>query len=336
MTRFLAIIFFWHCAVVGMAQAEDLPAAVTINGVEFVRIPAGEFFYTVETPRKWNRPLGPAYRDVRVWLDDFYIARYEALARDQWRFYVSGAAPAEMQERLWSNAFVARGGRSDRPEYATHPVFKEGDDPGCTVRRRADGRFYRPEPQRDELPANMLTWEMADAFARWMGFRLPTEAEWQKAARGTDRRIWPWGDDYPDDTRAYFSSTPFCAPMPVGSYPYGRSPYGVEDMAGGEAEYVADWWNEQWDEALRDGVRNPPLAAIGWTNPEDNRSNLKIVKGGSHREDPRHLAIAARSVVRPDWASGRDTVRFAIDANVVRRLLAESKTSGKPMQEVTQ
>ena len=304
-------------------SVEPLPDVVTIRGVEFVRIPAGEFIYTVETPAKREQPHGPPmFRDVRIWLDEFYIARFEALARDLERFYVSGDAPEEMLARHWANPAL-RWGTVDYNE-TTHPYHRDGDDPGCTVRRSPDGRIYRPEPDRENLPATDLSWEMADAFARWMGFRLPTEAEWQKAARGTDRRIWPWGDDFPDDTRAYFRTTRFCAPMPVGMYAAGRSPYGIDDMAGGMTEYVADWLNEQFDDSLRDGMRNPPLATEGWSIPRDVPQNKKIAKGGRYNEDPRYIAIAARRIILSHDTSGREGVRFAIDSAVVRHHLGEN------------
>lgn len=288
-------------------HSDDLPAEVIINGVEFVRIPAGEFQYTVETPSMhFESDGGPRYRHVRIWLDDFYMAKYEARARDQVRFMTSGAMSPDTLVRL-------------AQEQAEHVAIDRSTDPGCTVRRGNDGRYYRPEPQRD-LPATDLSWEIATEFAQWMGFRLPTEAEWEKAARGSDRRIWPWGNAYPDDTQALFTWTTACRPEPVDAYPKGRSPYGIYNMAGNASEYVGDWYNREFDANLKDGDRNPPLAESG--TPVPYQIAQKIAKGGRWSKGPSDLAIASRQLMRPASATAGNGVRFALDTATVRSHLA--------------
>ena len=95
------------------------------------------------------------------------------------------------------------------------------------------------QPGTEELPCTALTGHGALAYAKWVGGRLPTKAEWEKAAGGPDGRIWPWGDTPPDATRARFGRPAVVGPVRVGSYVAGASPYGVLDMAGNVTERVS-------------------------------------------------------------------------------------------------
>jgi formylglycine-generating enzyme required for sulfatase activity len=144
-------------------------------------------------------------------------------------------------------------------------------DGGCTDPLWQGG--YSPDYFSE---AQYVNWMQAKSYCEWAGKRLPTEAEWEKAARGTEGRVYPWGDEAPN---CRLANIPDCVggnPSPifglshVGNYPDGVSPYGVYDMIGNVWEWVADWYGENY--YAESPERNPPGPASG---------TLRLLRGGS-------------------------------------------------------
>ena len=177
-----------------------------------------------------------------------------------------------------------------------------------------DGGITEPD---DRLPIANVTWAEAQAFCRFAGGRLPTEAEWEKAARGTDGREFPWGDESQCERGNWgnFDGEGPCAernpghPVAVGGYPAGASPYGVLDLGGNVWEWVADRYEDDANPAApgppaRSGRARSPESAepgersrrgAGRASPSDRR----VVRGGSCCS----YFVGPRAANRNAWAA---------------------------------
>lgn len=205
-------------------------------GIKTVFVPAGAFIMGIDDGYAYDR--GPQHTIV---LDNYWIGLTE-VTNAQYRPFVEGGGYDDAS--LWTKAGWAwrqRNERIDQPGCWSTANLSRLDD--CFFCSSGSARFDTPNQ-----PVVCVSWYEAVAFTHWLAretglsIRLPSDAEWEKAARGTDGRIYPWGDQEPTAELARIENID--GPTdPVGSYPVGASPYGALDMAGNAAEWISslDW-----------------------------------------------------------------------------------------------
>ncbi|MEX5215165.1 MAG: formylglycine-generating enzyme family protein [Nitrospiraceae bacterium] len=229
-----------------------------------------EGWFLMGTVRKDDEPyaLETQFDDTelpqhRVWLDRYQIDRDEVSVGEYLAFLRQSRQPVsdELQRLLW------------------HVI---------SVHSMPDAVLAR-------WPAMYVTWQEAADFCRTQGKRLPTEAEWEKAARGREGILFPWGNRPPSPGIAVFGQyhvheIPLVAAVDSGEE--GQSPYGVRHMAGNIAEWVQDWLGFDYYAVTPD--RNPPGPATG---------RYRVARGGSWKSKPMMLRTATRGGSAPDQRS---------------------------------
>lgn len=243
------------------------------DGVYLVSIPAGEFIMGSDPD---NDPyfLGVEGPSHRVYVDEFFIYRTEVTNEMYQKCVVEKACPKPDQNRS---------------------------------RTHSD---YYGNSEFDDYPVINVSWVSAQSYCKWAGGQLPTEAEWEKAARGEDDRLFPWGNDPPYDGQINMCDS-YCADSgnrtsyrddypdiaPVGAHPGTESPYGVLDKSGNVWEWVFDWKTDGY------------LKNYEYENPKGPASgSARVLRGGSWR----NITSEVRAVVRISLTPARslDTVGF--------------------------
>ena len=261
------------------------------NYSDMAHIPAGNFYMGSSFPETttnynlckkfdkgcklwWFRDERPRHT---VYLKEYWIDRYETTNTDYVGFVIATGARSALDNSCKTK--------------------------GCKDGNLWDGVSY-PSMIRDQ-PVIQVSWHDADAYCRWRGKRLPTEAEWEKAARGPSGRLYPWGNEPVSRSRAVYKKKwqGINTLGSVGSHPKGVSIYGVHDMAGNAWEWVSDWYQ-------LDYYRSSPLS-----NPQGSPDGkYKIVRGGSWINNPDTLHGAFRRWSLPEVRFNDTGFRCAKDS----------------------
>jgi formylglycine-generating enzyme required for sulfatase activity len=264
--------------------AHAQPPAVVDDGYgEYVYVPAGPFLMgdNVGDGEARERPVH------EVELDAFYIGKFE-VTNAQWRRFRDD--PGYDNPAFWPGGrIVAR----DQVPYWTQPNNHGGGT-----------------PDSDHHPVLGVNWDAAVAYCNWLSaktgrtYRLPTEAEWEKAARGTDQRRFPWGNTIDRSYANFVGAQPYDTGRPVGFYDgsvrgelqtrSNASPYGAFDMAGNVMEWCQDWYSRAYyDVSPRKNPQGPATGAY------------RVVRGGSFFLDAFDLRSYGRSAAWPSFQGHR-------------------------------
>ena len=256
-------ILIWAPGILAQETVQVQTPAGTMH--ELARVPAGYFTMGSAEGRADEQPVH------QVYLDEFYIDRFE-VNNDQYAAFLNDI-----------------GGNEDGEG---HLLF-DLRDPDAQI--HYDER-YAPIPGTEQRPVAEVSWYGARAYCTWADMQLPTEAMWEKAARGTNGRIYPWGNSI-DRSRANYgkegccrgdASDGFFDSAPVGSYQRGVSPYGAYDMAGNVWEWVVDWYGEEYYAQSTERDPQGPDAGIS-----------RVLRGGSMSSDPYRLRTTDRGGLPP-------------------------------------
>jgi formylglycine-generating enzyme required for sulfatase activity len=241
-----------------------------------VWVPGGYFRMgiDVETARKQAEQLGyedyhtmaaqESFPERMVYVDGFYIDKFE-VTMERWKAFVEATG--------W------------KPAPGTNAPTWSGPE---------------LKPEQAKLPIGSVTWKAAQQYANWAGKQLPTEAMWEKAARGTDGRWYPWGNEKPSREYGVISMEgALRGPEAVGSYPKGASPYGVMDMAGNMYEWTGEWMEPYPHSPEPVGAWGHQFALLRGGSFYHTRHSYRAAKRFGFPRDVTHFHVGFRTAWYP-------------------------------------
>jgi formylglycine-generating enzyme required for sulfatase activity len=252
-------------------------------------IPAGEFIMgstreETEAAKRMDKagphfPLLHETPQFRVRIEGFYLSVF-AVTNEQFARFLSETKPSPEQLQRWVS-------------WLDRIVVQPNDS-------------YRPVPDFKSHPVINVTWFGADAYCNWAGLRLPTEIEWEKAARGMFGRIFPWGNEWDPDRLCWWGSHDEKeTTVPADAFENGCSPYGIFQMAGNVEEWCADWYQPGTYKRYAAGNLALPPAGMG-----------RVIRGGNcMRKNKVEFRCAMRRANAPSFTNILLTgIRCAVDA----------------------
>lgn len=255
--------------------------------MQMVLIPADTFLMGSNEDNVISASDEQPQREIQI--NDFYIDKYE----------VNVEQYAAFLNRLGTYQKACDNVDCTLPRsQAGYTNYLEEQDLG-------DGTIqYFPMTGFANYPANHISWYGAKNYCQSVGARLPTEAEWEYAARGTDGRVYPWGNIAPNETLAIFQSETFDNMKPVDALPDGASPFGVLGMAGSLWEWTSDWYDETY--YLESSLDNPQGPETGFA---------RVVRGGAwpYNNQAERIRTSNRYSLTPDFISSTVGFRCARD-----------------------
>jgi len=240
-----------------------------------ILISAGEFIMGSETRAADEKPAH------KVYLDAYSIGKYEVTNEEYYKFW---KATGKHTPESFGDEYDI-GAWPDRVlKFPSHPVVG-------------------------------VSWHDAVAYAEWVGMRLPTEAEWEKAVRGRTDRLWPWGNSLQSNANTWNGKDGYDNSIaPVGSYPRGKSYYGVMDMAGNVWEWTSDWYSDTY--YLHSPKQNPKGADTG---------SWRVIRGGAWTDNINRCTTTFRFYFYPSLKTSFIGFRLA--------RTAESSSSSKKSEQ---